>query len=64
MSKTSFTIGQLAKMADVNIQTIRFYERQGILKQMLGRTQAIAFTQKKVSKSFYSFVRQSSWALA
>lgn len=28
----SFTIGELAKKASVNIQTIRFYERQGILK--------------------------------
>lgn len=31
MSKT-LTIGQLAKAADVNIQTVRFYERKGILK--------------------------------
>lgn len=28
----TFTIGELAKKAAVNIQTIRFYERQGILK--------------------------------
>lgn len=27
-----FTIGQLAKKAQVNVQTIRFYERRGILK--------------------------------
>jgi len=27
-----FTIGQLAKAASVNIQTVRFYERQGILQ--------------------------------
>jgi MerR family mercuric resistance operon transcriptional regulator len=26
-----YTIGQMAKLADVNIQTIRFYERKGIL---------------------------------
>lgn len=32
MSKTSFTIGQLAKIAKVNIQTVRFYERQEILE--------------------------------
>ena len=31
MTKT-LTIGQLAKAAKVNIQTIRYYERQGILK--------------------------------
>jgi MerR family mercuric resistance operon transcriptional regulator len=29
----SFTIGRLAKLADVNIETIRFYERKGLLKQ-------------------------------
>lgn len=28
-----FTIGKLAKLADVNIETIRFYERKGILPQ-------------------------------
>lgn len=27
-----YTIGRLAKEAKVNIQTVRFYERQGILK--------------------------------
>jgi len=32
---TSFRIGQLAKEAKVNIQTVRFYERQGILKPVL-----------------------------
>ncbi len=26
-----YTIGQLAQLADINIQTIRFYERKGIL---------------------------------
>ncbi|MGE3680197.1 MAG: heavy metal-responsive transcriptional regulator [Bdellovibrionales bacterium] len=30
-SKT-LTIGQLAKAAGVNVQTVRFYEREGILK--------------------------------
>ncbi len=28
----SYTVGQLAKAAKVNAQTIRFYEREGILK--------------------------------
>jgi MerR family mercuric resistance operon transcriptional regulator len=31
----SFTIGVLAKLANVNIETIRFYERKGILLQPL-----------------------------
>jgi MerR family mercuric resistance operon transcriptional regulator len=26
-----YTIGQLAQLANINIQTIRFYERKGIL---------------------------------
>lgn len=29
---TTFSIGELAKRAGVNIQTIRFYEREGVLK--------------------------------
>jgi MerR family copper efflux transcriptional regulator len=29
----SFTIGRLAKLAGVNIDTVRFYERQGLLEQ-------------------------------
>lgn len=33
-SNGQFTIGQLAKAAKINIQTIRFYERQGILKPL------------------------------
>ena len=30
-SPAPFTIGRLAKAADVNIDTVRFYERQGLL---------------------------------
>ncbi len=29
---TTFSIGELAKRAGVNIQTIRFYEREGVLR--------------------------------
>ncbi len=31
--KDSFTIGKLAQACDVNVETIRFYERKGIIKQ-------------------------------
>ena len=31
--KESLTIGKLAASADVGVETIRFYERKGILKQ-------------------------------
>ncbi len=29
----SLTIGQAARMADVNVETIRFYERKGLVEQ-------------------------------
>ena len=31
--KESLTIGKLAKASEVNVETVRFYERKGILKQ-------------------------------
>jgi len=31
--KEALTIGKLANASDVNVETIRFYERKGILKQ-------------------------------
>lgn len=32
MASNSFTIGRLAQAAEVNIDTVRFYERQGLLR--------------------------------
>lgn len=32
MATTRFTIGALARSAEVNIDTVRFYERQGLLR--------------------------------
>ena len=37
--RKSYTAGQLAKVVNVNIQTVRFYDRQGILKPV-SRTEA------------------------
>lgn len=31
--KDAFTIGKLAQASDVNTETIRFYEREGLIKQ-------------------------------
>ena len=39
LDRKSYTAGQLAKVANVNIQTVRFYDRQGILKPA-SRTEA------------------------
>ncbi len=33
MNSQKLTIGKLAKQASVNVETIRFYERRGLLKQ-------------------------------
>lgn len=33
LSKEKFTIGKLAKKAGVNTETIRFYERKGLIEQ-------------------------------
>lgn len=33
MTQKNFTIGALAKKAGVNVETIRFYERRGLLAQ-------------------------------
>ncbi len=33
MSKNDLTVGRLAQQAGVNIETIRYYERRGLLKQ-------------------------------
>ena len=31
MATTSMTIGRVAKMADVNVETIRYYQRRGLI---------------------------------
>ena len=33
MSQTAISTGQLAKAADVNVETVRFYEREGLLPE-------------------------------
>ena len=33
MAKNSFTVGALAKAAGVNIETVRFYQRRGLLAE-------------------------------
>lgn len=43
--ENKMTIGTLAKNANVNVETVRFYERKGLIKQPL----------KKVGFRYYSF---------
>jgi len=33
MNQNSFTIGQLAREAEINLETVRYYERQGLLQK-------------------------------
>lgn len=37
MPEKTFTIGELAKRAQVNIQTVRYYEREGVLEPISRR---------------------------
>ncbi len=51
-------IGELAKVAGVNRQTIRFYERRGLLKAP-ARTQAGYRTYSENSVKIVQFIKQS-----
>jgi len=57
-SESAYTIGKLAKMAGVNIQTIRFYERQGILKPV-NRLDSGYRLYTKDSLKTLNFIRQA-----
>ena len=37
----SLTIGKLAGEADVGVETIRFYERKGLIKKGIGKIRAL-----------------------
>ena len=54
----TFTIGQLAKAAGVNIQTVRFYEREGILKPQSRRESGYRIYNDESLKRL-SFIRQA-----
>ena len=56
--KDHYTIGELAKRAAVNIQTIRFYEREGILEPV-ARTEAGYRVYDAESLKRLSFIRQA-----
>lgn len=54
----TITIGQLAKAAKVNIQTVRFYERQGILRP-INRTGSGYRVYDKESLKRLNFILQA-----
>ena len=54
----NFTIGQLAKAAGVNIQTLRFYERAGILKPQSRRESGYRVYNEESLKRLH-FIRQA-----
>ena len=56
--KRQFTIGALAKAASVNIQTVRFYEREGLLDP-IGRKSSGYRVYDKESLKRLSFIRQA-----
>lgn len=55
---TTFGIGELAKRAGVNIQTVRFYEREGVLKA-LGRRESGYRLYNGESLKKLRFIRQA-----
>jgi MerR family mercuric resistance operon transcriptional regulator/MerR family gold-responsive transcriptional activator of gol and ges genes len=54
----TLTIGQLAKAASVNVQTVRFYERQGILKPLARKESGYRIYNEDSLKRLV-FVRQA-----
>ncbi len=55
---TNLTIGQLAKAAGVNVQTVRFYEREGILKPQTRLQSGYRVYNEDSLKRLY-FIRQA-----
>jgi MerR family mercuric resistance operon transcriptional regulator len=71
MIQKSFTIGALAKKAGVNVETIRFYQRRGLLVQPVKPfkgirhytdcdVQRVRFINSTLSDSFPHHLRPSS----
>jgi len=50
-----FTIGRLARAVGANLETIRYYERRGLLPKPLAAGQAIVPFPRKPSAAFFSF---------
>ena len=48
------TIGNVAKQAQVNIETLRYYERQGVVPQPRARVQTIGCIQKTQCAAYAS----------
>jgi len=49
-----YTISKLAKEANVGVETIRFYERKGLLKQTIKPMQGYRqYTEKALSKVLF-----------
>lgn len=58
VASTNLTIGQLAKAAGVNVQTVRFYEREGILKPQTRLQSGYRVYNEESLKRLY-FIRQA-----
>lgn len=57
-TEIQFTIGQLARMGGVNVQTVRFYERQGILEPILRKESGYRLYNADSLKRLH-FIRQA-----
>lgn len=58
MAHKTFTIGELAKRAQVNIQTVRFYEREGVLQPVSRRNSGYRLYNEESLKRL-TFIRHA-----
>lgn len=58
----ALTTGQLATAADVNIQTVRYYERRGLVRRIrfIKRAQGLGFSLREIQELLALQVRPGS----
>lgn len=59
---TELTIGRLADEAGVNVETIRNYQRRGLIRSRRGRTTGTAGMPVRLSSAFASSSARRCWA--
>ena len=58
MKNKPLTIGHLAKLADINIETIRFYEKSGLIQQPLKPEQGYRIYSKEILAQLF-FIKKA-----
>ena len=58
-----FKIGQLAKLAEVTPDTVRYYEKQGMMDHNVAPKAVIGSTPSRICSGCALFAMPSSWGL-